>query len=213
MNDRDRTESNQSGIVSDDALFDAIVTEATGFYNMLLAVASGFLGGSLVFIEKIAPSPPRWSLAILGIGWASLLFSLMVIIWVRRQNLESGKKALEKDYSSAKNIDQKKDKLTTWATILLALGVSSLLLFGMINLYHKTVHKKEKTMTRKKRSGKEGLDINRSIPFGSIGNESSSNQGQNQGQDQSGSSGESSENQSDSSESQADQSQSGESSD
>jgi len=74
-------------------VFATIAQEAAGFYGLILTLATSFLGGTLVFIDRIAPSPARWTLALLGFGWLSLIASVSLIAWVRWRNIESGRMA------------------------------------------------------------------------------------------------------------------------
>jgi len=120
--------------VSKDTLFNSIVKEAGEFYNLVLTVASAFLGGTLLFLEKIAPQPVKWSLCILALGWLSLIVSIGLAVYVRLKNLESGRLALEGKYDDAAKLDRKKECHCVCMTWTLLLGVLCVAAFGMINL-------------------------------------------------------------------------------
>jgi hypothetical protein len=120
--------------VSKDAVFSSIVSEAACFYKMIVAVASSFLGGSLIFMEKIAPDPSTFSLVVLGIGWLALMASIALVATVRRLNLESGWRAMGGNYDEARRIDKKTRSRSKWSTRLLILGMSAIMVFGVLNI-------------------------------------------------------------------------------
>jgi len=127
-------DSEKNEKVSKDKLFESIVKEAGEFYNLILTVSSAFLGGTLLFLEKIAPSPDRCSLWVLYSGWACLIASIAISAYVRLKNLESGRLALEQKYEEAKRLDRMKEALTIAMTIFMVIGILLITLFGMINL-------------------------------------------------------------------------------
>jgi hypothetical protein len=120
--------------VSKEGVFSSIVSEAAGFYKVIIAVASSFLGGSLVFMEKTAPDPTTFSLVVLGIGWLALIASIALVVTVRRLNLESGWRAMEENYDEARRIDKKTRKRSKWSARLLIFGMSAIMLFGVLNI-------------------------------------------------------------------------------
>jgi len=122
--------------VSKDTLFQSIVKEAGEFYNLILTVSSAFLGGTLIFLEKIAPNPVQCSLWVLYLGWVSLIGSIAISAYVRLKNLESGRLALEERYEDAQQLDRKKEWLSSLMTILMVAGVALITIFGIINLCH-----------------------------------------------------------------------------
>lgn len=146
-------------------IFSSIVTEAGGFYSAILTIASSFLGGSLLFLEKITEAPNPISLYFLGLGWICLVFSIISIIFVRRRNLDSGWLALEGKYSEAKEIDSETRTLSNISSILLGVGLSLIMIFGMINVIEKT--QETKKMSEEKKKNKTEI-VEHSIPFGSI---------------------------------------------
>ncbi len=163
--------------VSKDTILTVLATEAGGFYNLVITIASSFLGGSLLFIEKIALIPSNSSLYLLGLGWLALIGSIVAISFVRRLNLDSGWKALEEKFDEAKVIDAKTRKLSTGAIVLFSIGLFLIMLFGIINL----VQKKEETMTEKNKSKttSEEIIVERSIAFGSAGSQNTTKQNSN----------------------------------
>jgi len=123
--------------VSRDTLFNSIVKEAGEFYSLVISVASAFLGGTLLFLEKIAPHPFKWSLCILAFGWLSLIMSIGLAVYVRLKNLESGRLALEGKYDEAQKLDRKKECCSVCMMWTLLFGVFCVAVFGMINLIFK----------------------------------------------------------------------------
>ncbi|TET39224.1 MAG: hypothetical protein E3J72_00855 [Planctomycetota bacterium] len=121
--------------VSREALFAAIVSEAAGFYKIITITGSSFLGGSLLFMEKIAPNPKMWTLwYFLLPSWLFIIASIGIVIYVRRKNIESGRLALEGKYDEATEIDRQTAFWSTTSMIALLVGMLLLLLFGLINI-------------------------------------------------------------------------------
>ena len=127
-------DTRQKNKVSQEKLFETIVTEASGFYRSVLTVATAFLGGTLVFLKQMAPSPSPLSQAALGLGWFALIASVGCVIWVRRLNLDSGRHVLEGDIEAARRLDRRTRTLSNWAAGLLVAGMILLMLFGFLNL-------------------------------------------------------------------------------
>jgi hypothetical protein len=115
-------------------IFTAIVAEAGGYYKLVITVASSFLGGSLLFLEKNSPKPSALALVVLLVGWVFLLGSIVSIAHVRRLNLESGWHTLEKRFRESGKIDRETRAWSQFAVWLLGLGLLLVLLFGFINL-------------------------------------------------------------------------------
>lgn len=185
------TEPISSDNVSRAALFDSIVKEASEFYKLVLTVASAFLGGTLIFLEKIAPPPvPWWLFVLLCIGWLCLITAICILAIVRTKNLESGCHALDNNFEAAQAIDAKKERYTEWTLWLLIAGVCCITLFGIINLgrmnccskqpqEEKTMSEREKTDSQKRIDssvpygrtgpGTPSGEIQKSIPYGRVG--------------------------------------------
>lgn len=141
--------------------FTAIASEASGFYTTIITVSSSFLGGSLVFIEKFAPSSSRSWEALLYAGWIFLILSMFGIIWVRLNNIKSGTLALRDDYHESSKLDNKKELATQASAYFSILGISFIVLFGMVNLTRQN-NIREDTMNEKKKRPDE---VHNSIPF------------------------------------------------
>ena len=86
-------------------IFQAAAADATDFYKMIITVATAFLGGTLVFYEKIAPQPTKLSLLFAGVGWLLLVASIGLIARIRLHNIESAHQALGGKFDAARAID------------------------------------------------------------------------------------------------------------
>lgn len=132
------TEQNGKTEVTSDVVFQAIVDQALAFYKLIVTVASTFLGGTLVFIEKIAPNPTRCSLWLLGAGWLLLIATILCVAIVHRLNLQSGKHVMAGRNDLAEPIDVKSRFLSTLTSVLLSAGLLAIVIFGMVNLISRT---------------------------------------------------------------------------
>ncbi len=63
--------------------------EANGFYTLMSTICSAFLGGALVFSERVLVDSPLLSRALLVAGIAGLTLCLALLSWVRWGNVES----------------------------------------------------------------------------------------------------------------------------
>jgi divalent metal cation (Fe/Co/Zn/Cd) transporter len=120
--------------VSADTVFQVVVEEARALYKLIVTVASTFLGATLLFMEKIAPKPEPMSLIVLGLGWASLIGSILAVLRVHLLNLRSGTNVVQRRNDLAAPIDKKNEKLTGAASIMLAIGLLAIAVFGLWNL-------------------------------------------------------------------------------
>ena len=120
-------------VVPKSAVLQSITAEANGFYGVVVTVASTFLGGSLLFLEKFAPARNAWSIVVMAIGWISLVASIGCIARIRFMNLRSGKLALLDRFDEAERIDHHTDMLSNWAQWLLIGGMSALVFMGVLN--------------------------------------------------------------------------------
>jgi hypothetical protein len=120
-------------VVPKSAVLQSITAEANGFYGVVVTVASTFLGGSLLFLEKFAPARNSWSIVVMAIGWISLVASIGCIARIRFMNLRSGKLALLDQFDKAEMIDRHTDMLSNWAQWLLIGGMSALVFMGVLN--------------------------------------------------------------------------------
>ena len=104
-------------------VFASVATEAGALYKQLVTIATIFLGGTLVFMHKIAPQPTVLSIVFLGVGWLALLLCVVLVVLVRADNIRSGRMVLESRFHDAKAIDSRNRRQTTAATVLLAVGL------------------------------------------------------------------------------------------
>ncbi len=126
----------QKGI-SREAIFKVLAADADGYYKLVLTLASSFLGGSLLFLEKIMPKPTWLSLLFVSLGWGSLIASVALVTSIRAWNLRSGFFALEGKVEEARKLDVKKDRHTTCASNLLIAGMIFIMLAGAVSLWVK----------------------------------------------------------------------------
>jgi hypothetical protein len=124
--------------ISRETIFTVLANDADGYYKLVLTVASAFLGGSLLFLEKIVPHPTRLSLVLMTLGWLSLVASIAAITSVRQRNLRSGFLALEGKVDEARKLDVAKDRHSGWAAWLLIVGMSFIVLAGAVGIWTKT---------------------------------------------------------------------------
>ena len=123
--------------VSKECIFTTIASEAAGLYNLLITVSTAVFGGTLLFLDRIAPSPTRESLWFLALGWLMLLLCTLACAWVRWKNLESGRLALEGKFEDARKVDKPNRRLTKFAIISLGLGIAFIGIFGFVNIVAK----------------------------------------------------------------------------
>jgi len=118
-------------------ILEIMAHEAAGFYKLVTTMAGGFLGASLIFMEKIVPNPTVFSIIFLGIGWLLLIVSIVAVGWVRRLNLRSAYLTLGGESPDAKKIEKRAEKYSTISIVLLGLGIFFIMFFGFINIVNK----------------------------------------------------------------------------
>lgn len=123
-----------------DSLSNELVAEACGFYAQITTVASAFLGGSVLFRDKL-PDIPNWNW-LLGVAWTGFAASLALIVFVRLNNVAGAQLMIDV-------IDERRDiqcpamkrqsilgqRLTRGAVGALAAGIVALVAFGWVSLY------------------------------------------------------------------------------
>jgi len=120
--------------VSSDKKYEVLTGEADGYYKMVVSVSTAFLGGSILFLEKIAPRPLLWTMVVLAMGWMALLIAIHLIIDVRRKNLESLRHAMEGDYDQARAIDAQTRAASKKAQWGMLCGMALVGVYGFTNL-------------------------------------------------------------------------------
>jgi len=173
LKDNSVTNNERENEVSRECIFTTIASEAAGLYNLLITLSTGMFGGTLLFLDKIAPSPTKNSLWFLGLGWVMLLFCTIACAWIRWKNLESGRLALEGKFKDAQKVDRPNRMLTKFAIFSLGLGITFIGIFGCVNMVAKVnanersnIMVEDKDKYEQKESKKEV--IQKGIPFGSI---------------------------------------------
>ncbi len=114
--------------------FEILAQEAGAFYRSILTVATAFLGGSLVFLDKTAATFSTLSLCVLAMAWGALVWTIALIVRVRRDNLVSGRLALQDMLDEAKRLDEQNEDRTNLAVTALIVGISLMMFFGMLSL-------------------------------------------------------------------------------
>ena len=166
-------ETNDKDEISRECIFKTIVSEAAGLYNLLITVSTGVFGATLLFLDRIAPSPTKASLWCLALGWLMLILCTGSCVWIRWRNLESGRLALEGKFKEASDIDKPNRRLTKVAIFGLFCGITLVAAFGLINIVHK-VDTNERTCKmcqskEKPEQPQSKKDITEhAIPYGSI---------------------------------------------
>ncbi len=140
----------QTFLLHRNALAESGSKQSASFDKHVLTLASGVLGGVIVFLEKIAPDPVRTSLWLLYLSWAGLLCSITATL----VSFQASKAAHLKDIEiwDARYLDQETSRLREQADklkgrtrrlnrISLCAFVAGLILLGVFagyNIWHKT---------------------------------------------------------------------------
>ena len=125
-------------VVSHETILKVLAADADGYYRLVLTLASAFLGGSLLFLEKIVPKPTCLSLVFMSLGWVALVASVAVVTNIREKNLRSGYIALEGKRDQARVLDAAKDRQITWASTLLIAGMAFVTLAVAVGVWTRT---------------------------------------------------------------------------
>jgi hypothetical protein len=121
-------------------LFNELVAETRGFYSQLATVASAFLGGSVLFRDKLPDVPAcNW---LLGVAWTSFALSLVLIVLVRLNNIAGAEQLIDM-IDGKRPVTTPSDGglsafgrgCTIGAVVLLVVGVIALVAFGWASLY------------------------------------------------------------------------------
>lgn len=124
-------------------LYRTMVQEASAFYRQMATICSAFLGGSMLFSDRLVRAPePRWWWILLG-AWICFVLTLAVIVWLRWQNVESHRLVLEslKDEGSQDEYNQacvlaKRGRCLTYVALgSLLLGLAAHVVYLGLNLY------------------------------------------------------------------------------
>ena len=126
-----RTDSELSTV---NMAFSSLTQAALGYYKTIFTVASAFLGGSMLFLERIAPNPSGLSLVFLAAGWFVLIIAVISIALVQRDNLRSGRQFLEGKIPESVRTDNRSSFFSTLSIVCLAIGLLAITTFGFINL-------------------------------------------------------------------------------
>ncbi len=140
--------------ISLEALYNTMSVEAGGLYNQAITICTAFLGGTLIFYERLFVSDITWTLIILVLGWITLVYPLAAFTYVRWQNVEAHRHVLEyfntgekEDYDKALAIPKKSRCLTKSAITSMVIGLCLVGIFTTLNL---VLLQKEIKMNEKK---------------------------------------------------------------
>lgn len=132
--------------ISLEVLYDTMSKEADGLYKQMITICTAFLGGTLVFFEKLFVSKAGWSIYFLFGGWAALTYPLAVLIYVRWQNVEAHRHTLEyfktrneAEYNIAVAIPKRGRKWTTSAIVSMVAGLILIATFTAINIIYRQI--------------------------------------------------------------------------
>jgi hypothetical protein len=133
-------------MISLERLYDTMSKEVDGLYRQMITICTAFLGGTLVFFEKLFVSNAEWSIYVLFGGWAALTYPLAVLIFIRWQNVEAHRHVLEylktgkeKEYNEAVLMSRRGRKWTTSAIISMVAGLVLVAAFTAINIFNRSI--------------------------------------------------------------------------
>ena len=141
--------SEQRPRIKADTAFEMHISEAQGFYNLLFAAASSFLGATLLFLQEFAPPKSTWSLVLLYLGWVSLAGCIVTLVGVRWMNLKASRLRLKGKVAESKlKLTCNRNRvLTKSSAVLLVLGILFLTCYGIINVGTVTSRKEGRAMS------------------------------------------------------------------
>jgi hypothetical protein len=160
------------------AILKSVTIEAGGFYKLIVTVSSAFLGGSLLFLERIAPAPTPLMKLLLALTWFALIGAIACVAWVRCQNLRAARLALDrlalsegddeakKLEDEAKKLDRHKELLSSYSQYCLVAGMLLLSVVGMLNLNQCGTERKDHMPDAHQRAATASSE--RSIPYSSL---------------------------------------------
>lgn len=116
---------------------DALVSQADGYYTVLISTATLFLSGTVVFADRISPDPTRTSVILLSGGWFSLILCICVVVYVRYSNVQAGTLVLMEQHERAKPVESRSRTCTALSGLLLALGMLCVAAASLVGLWSK----------------------------------------------------------------------------
>lgn len=116
--------------------FSKMADEAGGFYTMATTITTAFLGGALYFCDKFLATGPKWSIFPLTAGALLLAAALVMLCWVRWNNVNSLQKYLESlqpGGDCAKHqmlaLESRNRYLTSAALVVMGGGLAAIIVF------------------------------------------------------------------------------------
>jgi predicted membrane channel-forming protein YqfA (hemolysin III family) len=121
--------------VSKSTLWETTCSEASGFYYQTLTISTAFLGGSMVFLDKIAPDPIPWTCFFLCLGWICLLKTIHLLLQIRLTNLHAFRLGLEEKWDECAIVVKPNEVKTTIMTKWIMWGLVFITFFGLLNIF------------------------------------------------------------------------------
>ena len=123
--------------VTQETILKVLADIANEYYRLVFAVASAFLGGSLLFLEKFVRKLSVCTLVPLTLGWAALVVAIALIASVCARNIQSANLVIQNKRTAARSIDDAKARDTTLAVWFLVGGMALLVIAGIVSLWTK----------------------------------------------------------------------------
>lgn len=126
------------------AVYAACVSMSGELYKTIATIATTFLGGGLYYVEKFvdmkALASTRWhnpAIILLSSGFLFLVTCVAVGIWSQRVTLAGGNATIDDGCSNDRvnRLFKKSDRLLNLANALLIMGMFSIMLFGVMNIF------------------------------------------------------------------------------
>ena len=123
-------------------VYSAVVSGASDLYRMTVTIATTFLGGGLLYVEKFADinrlklQPFSYPLILLGFGFLLLIFAIAASVWSQRLTLSAGNEVIDPNCRPDRvaRLYRKATRRTIAANWFLILGMLLLFLFAYLNL-------------------------------------------------------------------------------
>jgi hypothetical protein len=123
--------------VSQETILKVLAEIANEYYRLVFAVASAFLGGSLLFLEKFVRKLSVGTLVPLTLGWVALVVAIALIANVCARNIESANLVIRDKRADARKLDDAKARDTALAVWCLVGGMTLLVIAGIVSLWTK----------------------------------------------------------------------------
>lgn len=153
------------------AVLESVASQAAALAKLVMTVSSAFLGGSLLFLEKVVDNLNSLGFWFLALGWSLLIGSITLVAWDGVLNTSSAFHALEGSWEKARNRDKKGRGCVFCATLCLAGGMAFIMCFGLTGLLSKrgvNMDEQRTNIVTGKTGPGGGRYIKGSVPYGSL---------------------------------------------